>query len=380
MSAERDAPGYDVPMSKVIFLADRRTGPLAPAVPGELPPHGQPALDQRARPLRDLRISVTDRCNFRCTYCMPREVFDSSYTFMPHSALLSFEEISRLAGIFTQLGVEKIRLTGGEPLLRKHIENLVGQLAELRTPAGRPLDLTLTTNGSMLARKAAALKSAGLTRVTVSLDALDPGMFQGMSDSGFTPDDVLRGVDAAAEAGLAPVKVNMVVRRGLNDSQILPMAERFRHSGHILRFIEYMDVGNTNGWNLAEVVPSQEVLDRIGTAYALEPVASGEMGRVAERWRYLDGGGEIGVISSVTHAFCGGCTRARLSPEGKLFLCLFAHDGYDLRAPLRDGASDAELGSIIAGIWAGRNDHYSELRGRNMADPARKIEMSYIGG
>jgi cyclic pyranopterin phosphate synthase len=307
MSAKRDAPGYDAPMSKVIFLADRRSGPLAP---GELPPHGQPALDQRARPLRDLRISVTDRCNFRCTYCMPREVFDSSYTFMPHSALLSFEEISRLAGIFTQLGVEKIRLTGGEPLLRKHIENLVGQLADLRTPAGRPLDLTLTTNGSMLARKAEALKSAGLTRVTVSLDALDPAMFQGMSDSGFTPDDVLRGVDAAAEAGLAPVKVNMVVRRGLNDGQILPMAERFRHSGHILRFIEYMDVGNTNGWNLAEVVPSQEVLDRIGAAYPLEPVASGEMGRVAERWRYLDGGGEIGVISSVTHAFCGGCTRA----------------------------------------------------------------------
>jgi cyclic pyranopterin phosphate synthase len=377
MSAKRDAPGYDAPMSKVIFLADRRSGPLAP---GELPPHGQPALDQRARPLRDLRISVTDRCNFRCTYCMPREVFDSSYTFMPHSALLSFEEISRLAGIFTQLGVEKIRLTGGEPLLRKHIENLVGQLADLRTPAGRPLDLTLTTNGSMLARKAEALKSAGLTRVTVSLDALDPAMFQGMRDSGFTPDDVLRGVDAAAEAGLAPVKVNMVVRRGLNDGQILPMAERFRHSGHILRFIEYMDVGNTNGWNLAEVVPSQEVLDRIGAAYPLEPVASGEMGRVAERWRYLDGGGEIGVISSVTHAFCGGCTRARLSPEGKLFLCLFAHDGYDLRAPLRDGASDAELAGIIAGIWAGRNDHYSELRGRNMADPARKIEMSYIGG
>jgi len=256
VNARRDPPGYDVPMSKVIFLADHRGAPLSVA-PGELPPPGQPALDQRARPLRDLRISVTDRCNFRCTYCMPREVFDSSYSFMPHSALLSFEEISRLAGIFTQLGVEKIRLTGGEPLLRKHIENLVGMLADLRTPQGRPLDLTLTTNGSVLARKAAALKSAGLTRVTVSLDALDAAMFQGMSDSGFTPDDVLRGIDAAADAGLAPVKVNMVVRKGLNDGQILPMAERFRHSGHILRFIEYMDVGNSNGWNLDEVVPSR---------------------------------------------------------------------------------------------------------------------------
>jgi cyclic pyranopterin phosphate synthase len=205
-------------------------------------------------------------------------------------------------------------------------------------------------------------------------------MFQDMSDSGFTPDDVLRGIDAAAEAGLAPVKVNMVVRRGLNDGQILPMAERFRNSGHVLRFIEYMDVGNTNGWNLAEVVPSREVLDRIAAAHPIEPIADGEMGRVAERWRYLDGGGEIGVISSVTHAFCGGCTRARLSPEGKLFLCLFAHDGHDLRAPLRDGASDDELARIVAGIWAGRGDNYSEQRGRNMADPSRKIEMSYIGG
>ncbi|CAB3717064.1 Molybdenum cofactor biosynthesis protein A [Achromobacter denitrificans] len=380
MSAGRPPPGYDVPMSKVILLADHRGGRQALAAPGELPPAGQPALDLRARPLRDLRISVTDRCNFRCTYCMPREVFDSSYTFMPHSALLSFEEISRLAGIFTRLGVEKIRLTGGEPLLRKHIENLVGMLAGLRTPQGRPLDLTLTTNGSVLARKAAELKRAGLTRVTVSLDALDPAMFQGMSDSGFTPDDVLRGIDAAAEAGLAPVKVNMVVRRGLNDGQILPMAERFRHTGHTLRFIEYMDVGNTNGWNLAEVVPSREVLDRIGAVHPIEPVVDGEMGRVAERWRYLDGGGEIGVISSVTHAFCGGCTRARLSPEGKLFLCLFAHEGHDLRAPLRDGASDDELARILSGIWAARGDNYSEQRGRNMADPSRKIEMSYIGG
>ncbi len=364
-------------MSKVILLADRRDDRPAPIAP---PAPGQPALDLRARPLRDLRISVTDRCNFRCTYCMPREVFDADYTFMRHADLLSFEEIARLAGVFTRLGVEKIRLTGGEPLLRKHLENLVGLLADVRTPAGRPLELTLTTNGSVLERKAAALKAAGLTRVTVSLDALDAAMFQGMSDSGFTPDDVLRGIDAAAAAGLAPVKVNMVVRRGLNDAQILPMAERFRHSGHILRFIEYMDVGNSNGWNLTEVVPSQEVLARIAAVHPLEAVAGDDMGRVAERWRYQDGGGEIGVISSVTHAFCGGCTRARLSPEGKLFLCLFAHQGYDLRAPLRDGASDDELAAILTGIWAARGDNYSELRGRQDADPSRKVEMSYIGG
>ena len=269
-------------MTKVIFLADRRGG-LPAVAPGALPPAGQPALDLRARPLRDLRISVTDRCNFRCTYCMPREVFDSSYSFMPHSALLSFEEIARLANVFTRLGVEKLRLTGGEPLLRKHVENLVSQLAALRTPDGRPLDLTLTTNGSLLARKAEALRQAGLSRVTVSLDALDATMFQDMSDSGFTPDDVLRGVDAAAEAGLAPVKVNMVVRRGLNDGQILPMARRFRHSGHILRFIEYMDVGNTNGWNMAEVVPSSEVLARIGQEFPLEP----RRGRHGARGRTL---------------------------------------------------------------------------------------------
>ncbi|GAB1575582.1 GTP 3',8-cyclase MoaA [Bordetella petrii] len=366
-------------MSKVIFLADR-TVPRVPQAP--LPPAGQPALDARARPMRDLRISVTDRCNFRCTYCMPREVFDGNYVFMPQSALLSFEEITRLARQFAQLGVEKIRLTGGEPLLRKNIEALVGMLAELRTPAGRPLELTLTTNGTLLRRKAAALKQAGLTRVTVSLDALDADMFARLSDSTFTPDDVLRGIDAAAEAGLAPVKVNMVVRRGLNDDQILPMARRFRHTGHVLRFIEYMDVGTTNGWNLTEVVPSDEVLRVIGAAHALRPLESEIMGRVAERWAYADGGGEIGVISSVTHAFCGGCTRARLSPEGKVFLCLFASQGHDLRGLLRGGASDAQLAEAIAGIWAQRDDRYSELRGRGTAPAAgeRRVEMSYIGG
>lgn len=368
-------------MSKVIYLADGRTvqpwprqAPLRSLGPGE------PLADVRGRPLRDLRISVTDRCNFRCNYCMPREVFDSSYAFMPHSALLSFEEITRLAGLFARLGTEKIRLTGGEPLLRKNIETLVAMLSELRTPQGRPLDITLTTNGVLLARKARALKDAGLSRVTVSLDALEAGLFARMSDSDFTPDDVLRGIDAAAQAGLAPIKINMVVRRGHNDGQILPMARRFRGTGHVLRFIEYMDVGNTNGWNLAEVMPTREVLARIGEAFPLQALADDTMGRVAERWRYRDGAGEIGVISSVSHAFCGGCTRARLSPEGKLFLCLFAGAGYDLREPLRGGADDARLADLVAGIWSQRDDNYSERRALGVPDAGGKIEMSYIGG
>ncbi|MGN6581747.1 MAG: GTP 3',8-cyclase MoaA [Bordetella sp.] len=369
-------------MNKVIFLADERSA--GPAQPREVAPHswrpGQPAADSRNRPMRDLRISVTDRCNFRCSYCMPRDVFDSSYAFMPHSALLSFEEITRLAGTYARLGVEKIRLTGGEPLLRKNIEALIAMLAELRTPQGRSLDITLTTNGVLLARKARALKDAGLSRVTVSLDALDAELFARMSDSDFTPDDVLRGVDAAAEAGLASIKINMVVRRGFNDGQILPLARRFRGTGHVLRFIEYMDVGSTNGWNLAEVVPTPEVLERIGAEFPLEAVADEAMGRVAERWRYRDGAGEIGVISSVSHAFCGGCTRARLSPEGKLFLCLFASAGYDLREPLREGADDARLAELIAGTWSRRDDNYSERRAQGLPQAARKIEMSYIGG
>ena len=373
--------GYDEPMSKVIFFADRSgTGPLPREALGGAWRPGAELADARARPLRDLRISVTDRCNFRCSYCMPREVFDASYPFMPHSSLLSFEEITRLAGVFVQLGVEKIRLTGGEPLLRKDIESLVAMLAALRTPQGRPLDLTLTTNGVLLARKARALKEAGLSRVTVSLDALDADLFARMSDSDFTPDDVLRGIDAAAEAGLAPVKINMVVRRGLNDGQILPMARRFRGTGHVLRFIEYMDVGSTNGWNLAEVLPSDEVVARISEEFPIEAQADETMGRVAERWRYRDGAGEIGVISSVSHAFCGGCTRARLSPEGKLFLCLFASAGHDLRGPMRDGASDAQMAERLAGLWSRRDDNYSERRVLQGPESARKIEMSYIGG
>ncbi|AMD46337.1 GTP 3',8-cyclase MoaA [Bordetella holmesii] len=359
-------------MASVIYLADERPAAITP------PREGEPVRDRRARPLRDLRISVTDRCNFRCTYCMPREIFDANYRFMPHSALLSFEEITRAARIFVRLGVEKIRLTGGEPLLRKDVDKLIAMLAQLRTPQGQPLDLTLTTNASLLARKAEALKAAGLSRVTVSLDALDPARFARLADSTYTPDDVLHGIDAAARAGL-PVKVNMVVRRGLNDDEILPMARRFRHSGHVLRFIEYMDVGNSNGWNVAEVLPSDELLARLGEQFELQPIDDAPMGRVAERWRYADGAGEIGVISSVTHAFCGGCTRARLSPEGQLFLCLFASRGHDVRGLLRGLTRDEDVAAALAGVWSVRDDNYSERRG--LATTQReKIEMSYIGG
>jgi len=370
-------------MNKVIFLAERRDAdpdPTVAALAGGA--EGPPLLDARARPLRDLRISVTDRCNFRCTYCMPREVFDSAYPFMPHSALLSFEEIARLARVFVAQGVEKIRLTGGEPLLRKNIEVLVDMLAQLRTPDGRPLDLTLTTNGVLLARKARALADAGLTRVTVSLDAMDDAVFRRMSDTGFGPQAVLRGIDAAAEAGLGPIKVNMVVQRGANDAQILPMARHFRGTGHILRFIEYMDVGTTNGWNMSQVVSGREILDRIDREFPLQPAAAHYAGEVAKRWQYADGGGEIGVITSVTHAFCGDCSRARLSPEGRLYLCLFASQGHDLRGLVRGGADDAQLARTLAGIWSARRDAYSEQRARQPADaaPGRKIEMSYIGG
>jgi len=367
-------------MGKMIFLSqvNDTCTPLplsAAAIQG-------PLRDTRGRPLRDLRISLTDRCNFRCTYCMPRDVFHSGYEFLPHAALLTFEEISRLAEVFVGLGVEKIRLTGGEPLLRKNIETLVGMLAQLRTREGRPLDLALTTNGTLLARKAAALRAAGLQRVTVSLDALDASIFRRLSDGGVDPDAVLRGIDAAQAAGFAPVKVNMVVRRGLNDHEILPMARRFRGTGHILRFIEYMDVGSTNGWNMAEVVPGDEVLARIDAEFALEPVSARHPGEVATRWRYRDGAGEIGVITSVTHAFCGACNRARLSPEGRMFLCLFGSQGYDLRGLLRGGASDERIAQVLAGVWGRRDEAYSEHRGERSDHSSAKprVEMSYIGG
>lgn len=363
-------------MSKVIFHADPTLPAPVTALAGI---GGGGLLDARRRPLRDLRISVTDRCNFRCTYCMPREVFDNGHVFLPHSALLSFEEIARVARIAVGLGVRKIRLTGGEPLMRRHVERLVEQLACLQTPEGQPVELAMTTNGVLLARKAQALKDAGLGRVTVSLDALDDAQFRSLSDGSSGVADVLDGIEAAARVGLAPVKINTVVRKRLNLDQILPLARHFRHSGHILRFIEYMDVGNTNGWNMEDVVSSQQIHDIIHQEFPLQAVDATYRGEVAQRWRYEDGAGEIGIISSVSRPFCGDCTRARLSPEGRLFLCLFADRGYDLRGLVRGGASDEALAAQIAATWIPRNDRYSELRGSETARRS-KIEMSYIGG
>jgi cyclic pyranopterin phosphate synthase len=368
---------------RVIPLVDQRLAARAAAVPAQaIVPSGLIA-DQLGRPLRDLRISVTDRCNFRCSYCMPKEVFDKDYKYLPHAALLSFEEITRVARLFALHGVHKIRLTGGEPLLRKNIEVLIEQLAQLRTADGEPMDLTLTTNASLLARKAKALKAAGLKRVTVSLDGLDDAVFRRMNDVDFPVAEVLAGIDAAAQAGLGPIKINMVVKRGTNEHEILPMARRFKGTGHVLRFIEYMDVGATNGWRMDEVVPSAEVIAMIQREMplvAMEPSAPGE---TAQRWAYADGGGEVGVISSVTQAFCGDCNRARLSTEGQVYLCLFATQGHDLRSLLRGGASDEEIASAIGHIWQQRTDRYSQLRGTLPPDASagkRRVEMSYIGG
>ena len=340
--------------------------------------------DALGRPLRDLRISVTDRCNFRCSYCMPKEVFDKDYRYLPHSDLLSFEEITRVARLFAAHGVQKIRLTGGEPLLRKNLEVLIEQLAALRTADGHPLDLTLTTNGSLLARKAAALKAAGLQRVTVSLDGLDDRVFRAMNDVDFPVAEVLRGIEAAQAVGLGPIKVNMVVKKGTNEQQILPMARHFKGTGIVLRFIEYMDVGATNGWRMGEVLPSAEVVERIHRELPLQALKANALGETAERWAYADGSGEIGVISSVTQAFCGDCNRARLSTEGQLYLCLFATEGHDLRQWIRGGASDAELAGAIGAIWRGREDRYSEQRAVLAPEAPgagkRRVEMSYIGG
>jgi len=383
--AARGAGGSDMG-ENIIPLVDERVVAPVPRIPAVLrPPTGRVA-DTLGRPLRDLRISVTDRCNFRCRYCMPKEVFDRYYRFLPHAELLSFEEITRLARLFIAHGVRKLRLTGGEPLLRKDVELLIGQLAALRTLDDLPLDVTLTTNGSVLARKAQALRDAGLQRVTVSLDALDDAIFRAMNDVDFPVAEVLRGIDAALDVGLAPVKVNMVVKRGTNDHEIVPMARhvRERYGPRVaLRFIEYMDVGATNGWRMDEVLPSAQVLQRLRGEFALEPLAASAPGETAERWRYADGGGEVGLISSVTKAFCRDCNRARLSTEGKLFLCLFATQGHDLRALLRGGASDAELSAVIGEIWTGRRDRYSELRGQQQPEATqgrRRIEMHYIGG
>lgn len=347
--------------------------------PSVVPTQGSGLLDQRNRPLRDLRISVTDRCNFRCTYCMPREVFGTDHAFLPQPQLLSFEEITRMAKIAVDMGVQKIRLTGGEPLLRKHVENLIEMLAQLRTPEGKVVELAMTTNATLLAQKAQALKDAGLHRVTVSLDALDSARFTQLSDSNVAVERVLAGIEKAQEVGLAPVKVNMVVRKGINDDQVVPMARYFKGRGHALRFIEYMDVGNSNGWNLAEVVTGAQIIQQLSTKFDLEPVVSDYYGEVADRYRYSDGSGEIGIITSVSNPFCGDCTRMRLSPEGQFFLCLFANRGYDVRTLLRSEASENEIAAQLMEIWRGRNDHYSELRGLGIA-PKDKIEMSYIGG
>jgi cyclic pyranopterin phosphate synthase len=366
---------------RVIPLVDARTERLAVRVPAQPQAPGGPLLDRRRRPLLDLRVSVTDRCNFRCVYCMPKEVFDQEHLYVPHRELLRFEEITRLARIFVRRGVRKIRLTGGEPLLRRDLESLVRMLAQLRGVDGLAPELALTTNGSLLTRKAGALADAGLRRVTVSLDALDDTTFRRMNDVDYPVAGVLEGIEAAAAAGLGPVKINMVVRRGFNEEQILPMARYFRERGHVLRFIEFMDVGNSNAWQAAEVVPSEQILAQIDACMPFEAIADDEPGAVAQRWRYRDGGGEFGTISSVTRAFCGDCTRARLSTEGLLYLCLFARRGHDLRALLRSGADDGQIDAAIGAIWAQRDDRYSELRGQLQGAAADgRIEMSYIGG
>jgi len=346
-----------------VRAAAQDTAPAAEAFP----------VDTRSRLLQDLRISVTDRCNFRCVYCMPKDVYGRDFPFLPHTALLTFEEIARVAGIFVRLGVRKIRLTGGEPLLRRNLERLVGMLA------AHDVDLTLTTNGALLAKKARALRDAGLARVTVSLDALDDPTFRAMNDVDFPVARVLEGIDAAQAAGLAPIKINAVIKRSMNEHAIVPLARHFRDSGHIVRFIEYMDVGHTNGWRMDHVVPAADIVAAIDSEFPLEAVDPNYAGEVAQRWRYRDNGHEIGVIASVTQAFCRDCTRARLATDGKLYTCLFADAGYDLRALLRETHSDAQIANAIAAIWQRRADRYSEIRTANTPKPSR-IEMSYIGG
>ncbi len=368
---------------RVIPLIDerqRKIGSHVPAIPAQLSTPNGLLADTRGRTLHDLRISVTDRCNFRCTYCMPKEVFDKDYPYLSHGDLLSFEEITRLAKIYIEHGVEKIRLTGGEPLLRKHIEKLIEMLASLKTLSGQPLDLTLTTNGSLLRKKAQALKDAGLSRMTISLDGLDDVTFRKMNDVDFPVGDVLDGIEAAREVGFKNLKVNMVVKKGTNDHEIIPMAQYFKASDVTLRFIEFMDVGASNGWNMSEVLPSSEVIRKIHEVFPLTNIDPNYPGEVAERWKYIDGSGEIGVISSVTQAFCKDCSRARLSTEGKMYLCLFATEGHDLKALLRDGRSDLEISNAIAQVWMQRTDRYSELRGSPEMANKTKVEMSYIGG
>jgi cyclic pyranopterin phosphate synthase len=335
---------------------------------------GSLPLDTLGRPLHDLRVSVTDRCNFRCVYCMPKEVFGKDFQFLPRAEILTFEEIERLVRIFVGLGVQKVRLTGGEPLVRRDLERLVSKLAALGD-----LDLTLTTNGSLLAQKAKALAGAGLRRITVSLDSLDDATFRAMNDVDFPVAKVLAGIEAAQAAGLAPIKINMVTKRGVNESSIVPMARYFKGSGMTLRFIEFMDVGSTNGWRLDDVVPAREIVAMIDREMPMEPVAPAYRGEVANRYRYKDGTGEIGIIASVTQPFCADCTRARLSADGSLYTCLFATQGHDLRALVRGGATDEEIANAIATVWTERTDRYSELRSSDTAG-LHRIEMSFIGG
>ena len=341
---------------------------------------GRPGLvDSLGRAMRDLRISVTDRCNFRCTYCMPKEVYGRDFAFLPREMVLTFEEIERLARAFVDLGVEKLRITGGEPLVRRGLPDLLAMLSAVRTPDGRPVDLTLTTNGSALRPLAAQLRAAGLNRVTVSLDSLDDDVFKAMNGVDYPVARVLDGIAAAAKAGLVPIKVNMVVKRGVNEASVVPIARWARESGLILRLIEYMDVGHSNGWRLDEVVPAAEMVAMIDAELPLQQAEPNYRGEVAGRWRYLDGSGEIVVIASVTRPFCGDCTRARLSADGKLYTCLFAVDGHDLREPLRAGASDDELRAILAGVWARRGDRYSEIRSAATTS-LPKVEMFAMGG
>ena len=354
--------------------------PIASAMTADAQGCSRPASDTLQRPMRDLRISITDRCNLRCTYCMPRKIFDENHGFLPRAELLSFEEIERLAKLFIQLGVQKIRLTGGEPLLRRNVERLIESLARLHTREGKPVEVALTTNAVLLSQKAQSLKDAGLSRITVSLDGLTEKTFRRMSDSDVPVKTVLDGIAAAQRAGLAPVKVNMVVKRGANDHEIIPMAGHFRNSGIVLRFIECMDVGCTNGWRMDDVVPAREILEQINSLYPVRQVDPNYTGEVAELWRYADGSGEVGVIASVTQAFCHKCTRARLSTDGKLYTCLFSVAGTDLRDPLRRGATDQMLTSLIANCWERRNDRYSQLRHAATVALEGKMEMSYIGG
>ncbi len=363
---------------KIIPISAAKTISRSPVISRK---PGEQLSDLMQRPLIDLRISVTDRCNLRCTYCMPREIFDKNHVFLPRNELLSFEEIERTARLFVKLGVQKIRLTGGEPLLRRGVEKLIGTLATLTDINGKPVEVTLTTNAVLLSQKAQALKDAGLARLTVSLDGISDAVFKRMTDTDTAVATVLDGIAAATRAGFTSIKVNMVVKSGVNDHEILPMAEHFKGSGVTLRFIEYMDVGSTNGWRMIDVVTAEEILQQIGGRYPLLRADPNAPGEVAQRWRYLDGSGEIGVIASVTQAFCHDCTRIRLSTDGKLYTCLFAEQSdTDLRQLLRNDGSDEQMMDAIAGCWQYRHDRYSQIRHDITKLPRNKIEMSYIGG